>query len=184
MPTAGASGDAHHTGVINSPVVDSPDPGQPQWLGAGQQRSWRALVMGTTLLFDRLDDDLRHTHDISLVEYEILVRLSERDGQMRMAALADALAHSRSRVTHTVTRMEKAGLVQRSSSPEDGRGILATLTDKGHDLLVRAAPTHVAGVRAHLVDLSSDADFAALGRVFDAVSDSLVSAHPEMELRD
>ena len=28
--------------------------------------------------------------------------------------LADALAHSRSRVTHTVTRMEKAGLVKRS----------------------------------------------------------------------
>jgi DNA-binding MarR family transcriptional regulator len=163
--------------------VDSPDPKQPEWLGAGQQRSWRALVMGTTLLFDRLDDDLRHAHDISLVEYEILVRLSERDGQMRMAALADALAHSRSRVTHTVTRMEKAGLVQRSSSPEDGRGILATLTDKGHDLLVRAAPTHVAGVRAHLVDLASDVDFEALGRVFDAVSDHLVSAHPEMELR-
>jgi DNA-binding MarR family transcriptional regulator len=139
--------------------------------------------MGTTLLFDRLDDDLRRDHDISLVEYEILVRLSERDGQMRMAALADALAHSRSRVTHTVTRMERAGLVQRSSSPEDGRGILCTITDKGHDLLVRAAPTHVAGVRAHLVDLATDGDFAALGRVFDAVSDSLVSAHPEMELR-
>ena len=67
-----------------------------RWLEDGQQRSWRALVMGTTLLFDRLDDDLRRTHDISLVEYEILVRLSERDGQMRMAALADALAHSRS----------------------------------------------------------------------------------------
>ena len=139
--------------------------------------------MGTTLLFDRLDDDLRRAHDISLVEYEILVRLSERDGQMRMAALADALAHSRSRVTHTVTRMEKVGLVQRSSSPEDGRGILATLTDKGNDLLVRAAPTHVAGVRAHLVDLASNEDFAALGRVFDAVADSLISAHPEMEIR-
>jgi DNA-binding MarR family transcriptional regulator len=139
--------------------------------------------MGTTLLFDRLDDDLRREHDISLVEYEILVRLSERDGQMRMAALADALAHSRSRVTHTVTRMEKAGLVQRSSSPEDGRGIVCTLTEKGHDLLVRSAPTHVAGVRDHLVDLVSDEDFAALGRVMDAVSDNLVSAHPEMEIR-
>jgi DNA-binding MarR family transcriptional regulator len=154
-----------------------------RWLDANEQRSWRALVMGTTLLFDRLDDDLRAAHDISLVEYEILVRLSERDGQMRMAALADALAHSRSRVTHTVTRMEKAGLVQRSSSPEDGRGIVATLTDKGQDLLVRAAPTHVGGVRAYLVDLASDDDFAALGRVFDAVSDSLISAHPEMEIR-
>jgi DNA-binding MarR family transcriptional regulator len=156
---------------------------ESRWLEDSQQRSWRALVMGTTLLFDRLDDDLRREHDISLVEYEILVRLSERDGQMRMAALADALAHSRSRVTHTVTRMEKAGLVQRSSSPEDGRGILATLTDKGQDLLVRAAPTHVAGVRTHLVDLAGDADFAALGRVFDAVSDNLISAHPEMEIR-
>jgi DNA-binding MarR family transcriptional regulator len=159
------------------------DPDSVRWLDASQQRSWRALVMGTTLLFDRLDDDLRRTHDISLVEYEILVRLSERDGQMRMAHLADALAHSRSRVTHTVTRMETAGLVQRSSSPEDGRGILCTITDKGHDLLVRAAPTHVAGVRAHLVDLATDEDFAALGRVFDAVSDNLISAHPEMEIR-
>jgi len=159
------------------------DPHATPWLDSGQQHAWRALVMGSTLLFDRLDEELRRAHDISLVEYEILVRLSERDGQMRMAALADALAHSRSRVTHTVTRMEKAGLVQRSSSPEDGRGILATLTDKGHDLLERAAPTHVAGVRAHLVDLADGADFEALGRVFDAVSDHLVSAHPEMEIR-
>ena len=156
---------------------------QTRWLDVSQQRAWRALVMGTTLLFDRLDEDLRRAFDISLVEYEILVRLSERDGQMRMAALADALAHSRSRVTHTVTRMEKQGLVQRSSSPEDGRGILATLTEKGHDLLVRAAPSHVTGVREHLVDLASDADFEALGRVMDAVSDNLISDHPEMEIR-
>jgi DNA-binding MarR family transcriptional regulator len=139
--------------------------------------------MGTTLLFDRLDEDLRRDFDISLVEYEILVRLSERDGHLRMAALADALAHSRSRVTHTVTRMEKAGLVRRSRSDEDGRGIIASLTDKGHDLLVRAAHTHVQGVRDYLVDLVQDEDFAALGRVMDAVADHLVEAHPEMEIR-
>ena len=139
--------------------------------------------MGTTLLFDRLDEELRRAYDISLVEYEILVRLSERDGQMRMAALADALAHSRSRVTHTVTRMEKAGLVQRSRSDDDGRGIVASLTDKGHDLLVRAAPSHVHGVREHLVDIADADDFEALGRVMDAVADHLVSAHPEMEMR-
>jgi DNA-binding MarR family transcriptional regulator len=161
----------------------APEPNETRWLETGQQRSWRALVMGTTLLFDRLDDDLRLAHDISLVEYDILVRLSERDGQMRMAALADALAHSRSRVTHTVTRMEKAGLVIRSSSPDDGRGILATLTHQGRELLERAAPTHVDGVRAHLVDLAAQDDFAALGRVMDAVSDHLIAAHPEMELR-
>jgi DNA-binding MarR family transcriptional regulator len=154
------------------------------WLDAGQQRTWRAFLMGTTLLMDRLDDDLRRAFNISLVEYEILVRLSESEGgRLRMAQLADALAHSRSRVTHTVARMEAAGLVQRSTSPEDCRGILATMTPKGHDLLVRVAPVHVTGVRDHLVDLVSPEDLAAVGRVFDAVSDHLVAAHPEMEMR-
>ena len=155
-----------------------------RWLDEDEQRSWRALLMGMTLLLGRLDDDLQRGCDLSLVEYEILVRLSEREGrQMRMAQLADALAHSRSRVTHTVTRMEKDGLVVRSSSPEDGRGVVATMTDAGWDLLVRVAPLHVTGVREHLVDLVSSEDFAAVGRVMNAVSDHLVAGHPEMEMR-
>lgn len=155
-----------------------------RWLDGDQQRSWRALVMGTTLLFDRLDDDLRRICNLSLVEYEILVRLSEAEGRrMRMAQLADALAHSRSRVTHTVARMEKAGLVQRAVSPEDGRGVLAAMTDKGYELVKQVAPVHVNGVRDHLVDLATPEDFAALGRVMNAVADHLIAAHPEMEIR-
>ncbi|MGZ4446001.1 MAG: MarR family winged helix-turn-helix transcriptional regulator [Nocardioides sp.] len=154
------------------------------WLDSDQQRSWRGLVMGTTLLFDRLDDDLRRHFDLSLVEYEILVRLSEReDHRLRMAHLADALAHSRSRVTHTVARMEKAGLVERTTSPEDGRGVVAVMTERGFALLKRASRVHVNGVRDHLVDLADPDDFAALGRVMNAVADHLVSAHPEMEIR-
>ena len=100
-----------------------------------------------------------------------------------MAPLADALAHSRSRVTHTVTRMEKAGLVQRTSSPEDGRGIVCRLTDEGYAVLTAAAHVHVAGVRDHLVDLVSPEDFAAMGRVMNAVSDGLIACHPEMDIR-
>ncbi len=139
--------------------------------------------MGTTLLFDRLDADLRRSFDLSLGEYEILVRLSERDGRMRMAQLADSLAHSRSRVTHTVTRMQKAGLVRRTTSPEDGRGIVCEMTEAGLDLLNRAAPVHVRGVRAHLVDLVEPEDLRAVARVMDAVSDRLVAGHPEAEIR-
>jgi DNA-binding MarR family transcriptional regulator len=157
---------------------------ETNWLDDDQQRSWRALLMGMTLLLDRLDDDLHRACDLSLVEYEILVRLSEREGrQMRMAQLADALAHSRSRVTHTITRMERAGLVARTSSPEDGRGVVASMTAKGYDLLVRVAPIHVNGVRDHLVDLVSSEDFQAVGRVMNAVADHLVAGHPEMEMR-
>jgi DNA-binding MarR family transcriptional regulator len=146
-----------------------------RWLDADQQASWRAFVVGMTLLVDRLDADLQHDFGLSLTEYEILVRLSERpDRQMRMAQLAGALAHSRSRVTHTVTRMEKAGLVLRTSSPEDGRGIVCRLTDQGYALLTEAAHVHVTGVRDYLVDLVTPEDFAALGRVMNAVSDGLI----------
>jgi DNA-binding MarR family transcriptional regulator len=93
------------------------------------------------------------------------------------------MAHSRSRVTHTISRMQKARLVERVESPEDGRGVIARLTDEGMALLVSAAPIHVAGVRDYLVDLVSPADFAAVGRVFNAVSDYLVDCHPAIEMR-
>lgn len=164
-------------------MPDHTESSEPRWLDADQQVSWRALVLGSTLLFDRLDADLRRTHNISLTEYEILVRLSERDGQMRMAQLADALAHSRSRVTHTVKRMEKADLVERGSSLDDGRGVMARMTERGFALLAELAPIHVQGVRDNLVDLVTHDDLAALGRVMDAVSDHLIAAHPEMEIR-
>ena len=157
---------------------------ETHWLDESEQRSWRALVMGMTLLTDRLDDDLRRSFDLSLTEYEILVRLSELDDRrMRMAQIADALAHSRSRVTHTIDRMERAGWVVRSTTPEDGRGVVATMTDAGMELLERAAHVHVTGVRHYLVDLADASDFAAVGRVMNAVSDHLVSGHPEMEIR-
>ena len=157
---------------------------EPRWLDDDQQLSWRALVLGYTLLSDRLDDDLRRHANLSLTEYEILVRLSERDGRMRMAQLADALAHSRSRVTHTIKRMEEAELVERSTSPDDGRGVIASLTPKGKRFLESLAPIHVEGVRDHLVDLVSEDDFAALGRVMNTVADHLIARHPEMEIRE
>ncbi|MGH3353304.1 MAG: MarR family winged helix-turn-helix transcriptional regulator [Nocardioides sp.] len=148
-----------------------------------QQRSWRALMMGMTLLNDRLDADLRAGFDLSLPEYEVMVRLSENDGAMRMAQLADSLAHSRSRITHTITRMERAGLVERRSSTDDGRGRVAALSDRGFELLREAAPIHVKGVRDYLIDLVGEDDFAALGRVMNTVSDQLVGDRPSIEMR-
>ena len=141
-----------------------------RWLTAAQQQAWRSYLLGTAHLMECLDRDL-HTIGLSLVEYEIMVRLSESpEHTMRMAELADSVHHSRSRLTHTVARMEVAGLVERLSCPSDGRGVLARLTKEGYARLEDAAPLHVAGVRAGLVDLVSEADFAAIGRAFAAVA--------------
>lgn len=154
------------------------------WLDDEQQHAWRAYLVGTTLLMDRLDRDLREKHRLSLPEYEILVRLSEAENRrMRMAVLADSVSYSRSRVTHTVSRMEQIGLVERDPCLSDGRGVEAVLTEKGFAVLDEAAETHVRGVRELLIDLAGPEDFAAVGRVFDAVTDRLVAARPAADIR-
>ncbi|MBF4160135.1 MarR family transcriptional regulator [Nocardioides sp. CBS4Y-1] len=165
-------------------LVPDPPEAEPRWLDETEQHAWRALVLGSTLLFGRLDEELRAAFDLSMPEYEILVRLSEAEGlRLRMAQLADAMAHSRSRVTHTVSRLQKAGLVDRVKSCDDGRGIDCLLTVDGVDLLRRAAPVHVEGVRRHLVDLMSPTQLQTLGEVMDAVADQLVPDCPESEIR-
>ena len=156
-----------------------------RWLDTDQQRSWRAYIMGSQLLLDRLDRDLRVEHGLSMTEYEILVRLSEMpDRRMRMALLADALCHSRSRVTHTVARMESAGLLSRSASLDDGRGIEAVMSDQGFALLEAASATHVEGVRRNLIDLIPAEDFAAIGAAMDTVTDRLLEGRtPATDIR-
>lgn len=144
------------------------------WLNADQQASWRSFLGGTTVLLDRLDRDLRAKHGLSMPEYEILVRLSEApDRSVRMAELATAVAHSRSRITHTIARLEKAGIVSRGQCTDDGRGVSAVLTDHGFSVLEAAAHTHVTGVHDYLIANASDKDFAAVGRVMQNVVESL-----------
>ncbi|WP_051313509.1 MULTISPECIES: MarR family winged helix-turn-helix transcriptional regulator [Actinoalloteichus] len=145
---------------------------EPRWLSSEQERAWRAYFVGSSLLAYQLNRELQEARDITLPDYEILVRLSQSpDRRMRMSQLAGEVASSKSRVSHQINRMENAGLVRRMECPSDGRGVFAVLTDQGMDLLRSAAPTHVAGVRAHLIDLLDEEEQAVLGKVFTRITD-------------
>jgi len=138
-------------------------------LSVDQQQVWRSYLLGSARLAERLDADLRE-FGIDLGEYEILVTLSEApERRVRMSELADAVHQSRSRLTHTVTRLENAGLVDRSNCPTDRRGVWAHLTDAGMELLELAAPSHVEAVRRNFVEAMTEEDYAAVGRAFAAV---------------
>ncbi|WP_372438569.1 MarR family winged helix-turn-helix transcriptional regulator [Cellulomonas dongxiuzhuiae] len=145
-----------------------------RWLSEPQQRQWRAFRDGTALLFDVLARELDDGSGLSLGEYEVLVRLSEAPGRaLRMSELADDLAHSRSRLTHTVARMERDGIVRREPARDDARGVNCVLTEHGWQVLVDAAPGHVESVRAHLVDVLDDEQLAALGAAMQVVVEHL-----------
>lgn len=146
---------------VGAPVAQ---PDDAPWLAEDEQRSWRAYLVGTARLTEALNRQLERDAGLSLSEYEILVRLSENgDHALRMSELATSLVHSRSRVTHTVTRLERRGLVARQTCMADGRGVNCVMTDAGHQLLVAAAPGHVRAVRTLLVDRLTEEQLRSLG---------------------
>ena len=141
-----------------------------EWLDVEQQRDWRAFIEGSIRFIDLLDRSLRERHDLTLAEYEILVRLSEVDDQsMRMAELAELAYYSRSRLSHRLSRLETRGLVRRESTTEDKRGVLARLTETGYEALRHAAPDNLRTVRDHFVDVIEPEDLHAVGRALRAV---------------
>lgn len=87
-----------------------------------------------------------------------------------MAELAASASQSRSRLSHTCSRLESKGLVRRDNCPGDKRGVYALLTDEGFSALERAARDHVNTVREYFVDLLDPADLAVIGRAFTAVT--------------
>ena len=142
---------------------------EPNWLTPAQQVVWRDSLAAVAWVREQLDADLRKYH-LDQNEYEVLVVLSEApDRSVRMSQLADESNQSRSRLTHTVGRMEQAGLIERRTATNDRRGVVATLTDKGFELLERAAVDHVTAVRRVLVDVVEPGDWEALGRAMKAV---------------
>src|SRR4051795_12542696 len=137
--------------------------GEPRWLDAEEQKVWRAWLFSSMLLQDRLDRELTSETGISHAYYEILVALSEApERMMRMSELADRCLSSRSRLSTAVSRLEERGWVRRQVCAEDGRGLLAVLTDEGLAALEGAAPVHVEGVRTHLFDQLSPEQVAAM----------------------
>lgn len=126
---------------------------ETQWLSEDEQRAWRAYLYGHRALFDALDRELQADSGIPHAYFEILVPLSEVEGrQLRMSELAELTASSRSRLSHAVARLEEKGWVRRTDVEHDRRGQMCCLTDAGYDVVVHAAPGHVAAVRRYLFD--------------------------------
>jgi len=145
-----------------------------RWLNEEQQQHWRAWIAANALLTDALSRDLHESHDLTMADYEILVRLSESaDRRMRMSDLAEATLSSRSRLSHQIDRMERAGFVERVPCPDDKRGYFAVLTAAGWETLVSAAPCHVTSVRERIVDVLTPEEFRALGLASKKLLDAL-----------
>ncbi len=146
-----------------------------RWLSNREQEAWRTFLEAMQLVNAQVSEQLQRDSNLSHGDYEILVRLSEQpDRSLRMSELAERNLFSRSRVSHAVGRLQCEGWVTRKPSVEDGRGLVATLTDRGYQKLVAAAPGHVEAVRTVLLDPLTPSQVDQL----TAIARAIVSAAP------
>ena len=144
------------------------------WLNETEQAAWRAYLEVMRLLPNHLEDRLHERHELTLTDYQVLVEVSEaEDHRLRMTELSHRTQLSKSRLSHQIGRMERAGLVLRTQCPEDRRGQWAELTEAGWAILHAAAPQHVADARELFFDLLDDEQTAVLAKALRAVADKL-----------
>lgn len=148
---------------------------EPVWLTPCQLETWQALHMVMTGLPGALGGQLQCDSGLSFLEYYVLAGLSEQpDRTIRMSRLAALAGSELSRLSHLMRRLEKRGFVRREPDPTDGRYTNAILTPAGHDLVVAAAPAHVAQVRRLVFDALDGTEQEALCAALRKIADRLL----------
>lgn len=146
---------------------------EPKWLSPSEMAAWRRYIVASRRLLDALDADL-DSEDLSMADYEVLVLLSEApDRRMRMSELAENGLVSRSRLSHRMKVMEKAGWVKRQNCEVDKRGQWAVMTPKGWQAIVKAAPIHLNSIRKRFIDVLSKGDQEAIAQAFNKIENNL-----------
>jgi DNA-binding MarR family transcriptional regulator len=142
------------------------------WLSPDQQRDWRALVSLLMTLPPALDAQLRRDANLNTFEYQVLASLSEAPNRtLVLSNLAERAQGSLSRLSHAITRLERAGWVERRSCSDPGsRRTEARLTEHGFAKLEEIAPGHVREARRLVIDVLAPEQLTALGDAARAIT--------------
>lgn len=97
--------------------------------------SWRELQGRYHQLTSQLDRELGAAHDLLSSEFEVLQLLvaANPDGQLRMSSLAAQAHLSQSALSRLVSRLEKDGLIVRSTCADDRRAQWTAITAQGRE---------------------------------------------------
>lgn len=148
---------------------------QTRWLSPKEMKAWRSYIIASRRLLEALESDLEG-HDLSMADYEVMAQLSEAPGRrMRMSELAELSMISKSRLSHRMKVMERAGWIRREECSEDRRGFWAVMTEKGWRAIVAAAPDHVESVRKRFIDQLSTKEQENLTATFSHLTEELRS---------
>jgi DNA-binding MarR family transcriptional regulator len=137
-------------------------------------RAYAALVASSTLLQRAVERNLHEQADLTQVQFEILMNLSNAgDAGIRMAQLADALIVSRSGLSYQVAQLASRGWITRQRSADDERGVVARITPAGERMRQRVYAGHIDIVRSAFLDAVEPGELATLTAALERVAGRL-----------
>ena len=138
-----------------------------RWGAVEEMHAVTSLMRVQQLVLGQLDELLRQ-HGLTFARYEALVLLTfSRSGALPLGKMGERLQVHPTSVTSIVQRLEAAGLVVRRPHPEDGRGVLAEITDAGREV-VEAATADLVAARFAIADMDKD-DLTAISQLLRPV---------------
>ena len=132
--------------------------------------AWQALLRAHATLMRQLATDLVEEVGLTLGDFDVLAQLARPGGELRMSELAAQAYSSRSGMTRRIDRLVGEGLVSRTNSDADGRGVVVALTDAGLARLAEAAPVHLRRVSELFVEKLNDRELATLASALGKVA--------------
>jgi len=105
---------------------------------ASAMRAATSVFRVQQILLARYDDVLK-PHELTFARYEVLVLLTfSRTGELPLKVIGSRLMVHPTSVTNAIDRLVAAGYVRRRPNPDDGRGVLAGITDDGRRVVEEA----------------------------------------------
>ena len=142
---------------------------EANWLDPREERAWRAFMHAHHQLVAHLNRGLLES-GLSGADYEVLAVLTnEAEDRMSARDLGKMLDWEKSRLSHQLRRMEKDGLIGRDPNPDDARSTMVRLLPAGRAAIEKAAPEHVADVRASFIDLLTPAELDTLAALNERI---------------
>jgi len=139
-------------GLPFDPIERAGETWEQRFGPASAMRAATSVFRVQQILLAQFDEVLR-PHELTFARYEVLVLLTfSRTGELPLKVIGSRLMVHPTSVTNAIDRLVSAGYVARRPNPDDGRGVLATITERGR-AVVEEATTALAELEFGLGDL-------------------------------
>ncbi|MDW6059859.1 MarR family winged helix-turn-helix transcriptional regulator [Streptomyces sp. NPDC000941] len=120
------------------PIARADELWKRRWGSVPSMAAITSIMRAQQILLGQVDAVVK-PYGLTFARYEALVLLTfSQAGELPMSKIGERLMVHPTSVTNTVDRLVKSGLVDKRPNPNDGRGTLASITDRGREVVEAA----------------------------------------------